>query len=401
MTKAARGGESSGNADFIDENVLDATIRELQGVAESANIGQVQSTINRKDNQHKNPETHQLIEPECDNQEIQDFQELMRISPRLWPCRLRIDALVGNGHFENIHKGLLIDSDKEITQDVAVFSVKKIEQANEKELRMIVNTFAETVKAGIHPNIVSLLAVQQQPDRLLIIVDSLFYPDLLTVLRESRSIRYDSRLQKKTVTMIGSDRLISMMLGCVYGCGHLIRHGITHRMLGASNVLVVGRALVKISGFGFANHRLLHQKQFEPRPAKQRWLAPEYFVREYASPTCGQSNIWSLGVLLWECASLGGTPYAQYPTQEAFHERIREKAAHLQPIPYSSPDLQSIIDQCCTYDREARPDMTDVIARKLEQISIDPESHIDFTVTNDNFNYLPVITALEQISAKL
>ena len=48
----------------------------------------------------------------------------MRISPRLWPCKLRIDALVGNGHFENIHKGLLIDSDKDITQDVAVFSVK-------------------------------------------------------------------------------------------------------------------------------------------------------------------------------------------------------------------------------------------------------------------------------------
>lgn len=100
-------------------------------------------------------------------------------------------------------------------------------------------------------------------DRLLIVLDSLFYPDLLNVLRESRVTRYDNRLQKKTATMIGSDRLISMMLGCVYGCGHLIRHGITHPMLAATNILVVGRALVKISEFGFANHRLLRQKQFE------------------------------------------------------------------------------------------------------------------------------------------
>ena len=80
---------------------------------------------------------------------------------------------------------------------------------------------------------------------------------------------------------------------------------------------------------------------------------------------------------------------------------MREKAAQLQPVPYCSAELQYIIEQCCTHDRESRPDMTDVIARKLEQLSIDPESHIDFTITSENFNYLPVITSLEQISAKL
>lgn len=83
------------------------------------------------------------------------------------------------------------------------------------------------------------------------------------MLRESRITRYDTRLQKKTASMINSDILISMMVNCAYGCGHLIRHGITHPMLSTINVLVVGRTLAKISGFGFANHRLLHQKQFE------------------------------------------------------------------------------------------------------------------------------------------
>uniref|UniRef100_A0AC34PUR4 Protein kinase domain-containing protein n=1 Tax=Panagrolaimus sp. JU765 TaxID=591449 RepID=A0AC34PUR4_9BILA len=396
VPKAVQSGivptEDFRNAVLVDENVLDATIRELQGIAESANVGDVLAGLEREEDKKidETNETQNLIEPESDNQDIQNFHELMRISPRLWPCRLRIDALVGTGQFGNIHKGLLIDSDRGTTHDVAVFSVKKIDQTNEKELASILNTFAETVKAGLHPNIISLLAVQQQPDRLLIVLDSLFYPDLLNVLRESRVTRYDNRLQKKTATMIGSDRLISMMLGCVYGCGHLIRHGITHPMLAATNVLVVGRALVKISGFGFANHRLLRQKQFESRPTKQRWLPPEYFVREYASPNCGQSNIWSLGVLLWEIASLGGTPYAQFPTPEAFQERIREKAAFLQPLSYCSGDFQAIIEQCCTYDREDRPDMTDVIARKLEQLSIDPEKHIDITVKDDNFNYSPV-----------
>ena len=217
---------------------------------------------------------------------------------------------------------------------------------------------------------------------MLAVVDSLFYPDLLSLLRDSKVTRFDARLQKKTVSMISSDRLISMMLGCVYGCGHLIRHGITHPMLASCNVLVVGRALIKISGFGFADHRLLHQRQFESRPRKQRWLAPEYFTREFAPPTCGQSNIWSLGVLLWEIAAFGGTPFAQFPTQEAFHERIREKQAFLQDLPYCSSELKSIIELCCTYDRESRPDMTDIIARKLEQISIDPEVIFKFYSCN-------------------
>jgi serine/threonine protein kinase len=407
ITKAIRFGIKDKAADEQpDENILDATIKELQGIAESANVGEVQHGTDLPEDVKQQNETdeemQQLIEPESDDsQEMQDFKELMRISPRLWPCRLRIDALSGNGHFGNINRGLLIDADKGTTHDVTVFSVKKTDELTPKEMHLMVKTFSETVKAGLHPNIVSLLAVQQQPDRLLVVVDSLFYPDLLSLLRDSRVTRFDARLQKKTVSMISSDRLISMMLGCVYGCGHLIRHGITHPMLAACNILVVGRALIKISGFGFADHRLLHQRQFESRPRKQRWLAPEYFTREFAPPTCGQSNIWSLGVLLWEIASFGGTPFHQFPTQEAFHERIREKQAFLPDLPYCSSELKSIIELCCTYDRESRPDMTDIIARKLEQISVDPEGHINVTIEVDNFAYPPVIAQLEQIVARL
>lgn len=80
---------------------------------------------------------------------------------------------------------------------------------------------------------------------------------------------------------------------------------------------------------------------------------------------------------------------------------MREKTAKLQHLSYCSEDLMSIIYQCCTYDRDSRPDMTDVIARKLEQISIDPESHIDISVKGNEFNYSPVIANLEQITAHL
>ena len=77
MSQPLLGGildEDSKKAGYIDENVLDATIRELQGVAESANIGQVQTTVDLKENYRKSPEAQLLIEPESDKQELQDFQ---------------------------------------------------------------------------------------------------------------------------------------------------------------------------------------------------------------------------------------------------------------------------------------------------------------------------------------
>lgn len=68
-----RSNENSRNADNVDENVLDATIRELQGIAESANVGDVLASFEPEENK-KTDETQNLIEPESDNQDMQNFQ---------------------------------------------------------------------------------------------------------------------------------------------------------------------------------------------------------------------------------------------------------------------------------------------------------------------------------------
>uniref|UniRef100_A0A7E4UTB0 Protein kinase domain-containing protein n=1 Tax=Panagrellus redivivus TaxID=6233 RepID=A0A7E4UTB0_PANRE len=295
----------------------------------------------------------------------------------------------------------MIEADQPSSVNVSVLSIKKIEQFNLEERKSIIKSLHNSVQAGSHQNVISLLAVQQQPDKLLVVLDDMFHPDLLAVLRESRAVRFDARVQKQVVSTLSSVHLIDIMLGCAEGCGHLIKQGITHPMLAACNVLVVGRTTVKISGFALANHRLLHQKQFEARPTKQRWQAPEYHVRECADPTCGQSNIWSLGVLIWEIMSLGGTPFAQYSTQEAFLSRIREKRAKLLPLEYCSAELNQLADLCCTFDRDARPDMTDVVIKRLTNIRNGQEDPINLTVDNVEFIYPRILPSLEQIVARL
>jgi hypothetical protein len=57
-----------------------------------------------------------------------------------------------------------------------------------------------------------------------------------------------------------------------------------------------------------------------------RWHAPEVlnttYGQSYSSKLTGESQSWSLGVLLWEIASFGATPYSQYQTTHEFVEAI-------------------------------------------------------------------------------
>uniref|UniRef100_A0A914E4C5 Protein kinase domain-containing protein n=1 Tax=Acrobeloides nanus TaxID=290746 RepID=A0A914E4C5_9BILA len=394
LTKAVQNGlKESANSTLqrskSEENPLD--------ILEKALISPLE------DNEPTGAEIHgeitKLLIPD-DSSEAHQFRDLLETAPQLWPRRLRIDAAVGTGHFGVINRGLLIDSENGLATEVTISNVKKLNNLNDKETKALMIVLSDAVKAQTHPNIISLLAVQQQPDRLLVVTDSMFYPDLLSLLRESRLIKYDGRLQKRTASMLSAERLIGMMNDTVSGAGHLIRNGISHPMLAASNVLVTGGVL-KISGFGFATHRHLHSRQFEARPTKQRWQPPEFFLSDLVPIQPGQSMIWSLGVLLWEIVSLGGTPYANIPTPEAFSARIREQTAKLTMPSYISQEIVSIIEMCCCYDKQKRPDMTDVISRKLELIAITPDIHIDLTFEQDEFPYLPILTGLEHIVAQI
>jgi serine/threonine protein kinase/Tfp pilus assembly protein PilF len=138
--------------------------------------------------------------------------------------------------------------------------------------------------------------------------------------------------------------------------------GIFHRDLKPQNVMLTDGGLVKILDFGLARRLNLDEADFDPsKPAMARttsvaetytarggtirYMAPEQFVTGQSSV---QSDIWALGVLLYELTS-GRHPFAR-PDAEDFQIirsiQFSDPPELDQIVPSVSVELKSVISLC-------------------------------------------------------
>jgi eukaryotic-like serine/threonine-protein kinase len=132
--------------------------------------------------------------------------------------------------------------------------------------------------------------------------------------------------------------------------GHAHEHGIVHRDLKSSNVVVTPEGGVKVLDFGIARHEerdeegALQTKERITQPGvvmgTPGYMAPEVIV---GKPADARADIWALGVILHEMTT-GALPFAG-PTPIEFASAIlKEPPAPLPPrVP---PMLRGIVQRC-------------------------------------------------------
>ena len=168
--------------------------------------------------------------------------------------------------------------------------------------------------------------------------------------------------------------------------GHAHEHGIVHRDLKSSNVVVTPESSVKVLDFGLAKHLergsggAMQTEEVSNRPTLAAvtepgvvmgtpgYMAPEVLVGQSADE---RADIWALGVILHEMAT-GALPFAGPTPMEFAAAILKEPPA---PLPARvSPNLRGIVQRCLAKDPGQRYRAAGEVRAALEAAASEPVS---------------------------
>ena len=216
--------------------------------------------------------------------------------------RLKIEDELGEGQFGKVYfawaTGIIKGEEK------TRVAVKTMKRGSSQETAEDFRKEMEIMMDFDHPNIVRLLGICTHDEPLYLITELMKHGDLKDYIRKARPNEMHPR------PLLSIAQLVDIAAQAASGVAYLASHKFVHRDIAARNCLVGEndkQLSVKISDFGMA--RDVYQEEYYRRRGGTlpiRWMAPEAITDGKYTV---ESDIWSLGVLLWEIFSFGYQPY--------------------------------------------------------------------------------------------
>jgi eukaryotic-like serine/threonine-protein kinase len=225
----------------------------------------------------------------------------------------------------------------------AVLKILKQGALTLEQMRSTVLREARMASAIEHPNVCAIYEVGEEGEEAFIVMQ--YVP--------GQSL--DKLIAKGPATL---QLILSAGIQIADGLSAAHSLGIFHRDLKPANVMLTDGGLVKILDFGLARRLPPEEMDFDPAKASRRkpgapiatytarggtiaYMAPEQFVTGQSSV---QSDLWALGVILYELAS-GRHPFAR-PDGDEFQSIRAIQFADPPPLDNIPPELSSVIF-CC------------------------------------------------------
>uniref|UniRef100_A0A4W3HAD8 Tyrosine-protein kinase receptor n=1 Tax=Callorhinchus milii TaxID=7868 RepID=A0A4W3HAD8_CALMI len=282
--------------------------------------------------------------------------------PEFPRAKLSLSRFLGSGAFGEVYEGNAVDilgeGSGESKVAVKVCEVGSVNPGFISFLYVLCRQFD-------HPHILRLLGVCLLNEPQYIILELMEGGDLLTYLRESRTLRR---------SLLDVTDLLDISLDVSKGCTYLEKMHFVHRDLAARNCLVSTKKYdnpnrtVKIGDFGLA--RDVYKNDYYRKRGEGllpvRWMAPESLIDGVFT---NYSDVWSFGVLLWEIATLGQQPYQTYSNLEVLH--FVRSGGRLETPSNCPDDVYSLMLKCWHREPKKRPSFR-YIQDKLEQLRKSP-----------------------------
>ncbi|KAK6978991.1 tyrosine-protein kinase Abl-like isoform X1 [Biomphalaria glabrata] len=242
---------------------------------------------------------------------------------------------LGGGQYGDVYEAIW----KRYNKIVAVKTLKEDTMALKDFLEE-----ASIMKEMKHPNLVQLLGVCTREPPFYIVTEFMAQGNLLDYLRQSNK------------EDIGPTVLMYMATQIASAMAYLEARSFIHRDLAARNCLVSEANLVKVADFGLA--RLMKDDTYTAHAGAKfpiKWTAPEGLAYNRFST---KSDVWAFGVLLWELATFGMSPYPGVDLTEVYH--LLEKGYRMERPPGTPPEIHTLMLKCWQWEPKDRPTFKEI-----------------------------------------
>eukprot|EP00045_Choanoeca_perplexa_P015889 m.206643 g.206643 ORF g.206643 m.206643 type:complete len:1226 (-) comp17107_c0_seq7:164-3841(-) len=156
---------------------------------------------------------------------------------------------------------------------------------------------------------------------------------------------------------------LSIFIQLTSALAYLHEKRILHRDLAARNVLLKSKqpCLIKLADFGLGRVLDVHAEYYRASTTRElpfRWQAPEACVQARFSMA---SDVWSLGIVIWEVLASGTRPYRDLPNVNAVVSWLRN--GQRLELPPDNTGLGKLVQSCWQSNPALRPTAEQALER--------------------------------------
>uniref|UniRef100_A0A1B0FBF7 Tyrosine-protein kinase Wsck n=1 Tax=Glossina morsitans morsitans TaxID=37546 RepID=A0A1B0FBF7_GLOMM len=260
--------------------------------------------------------------------------------------RLNVNDVIAEGTYGELITGKLLQSPSQSEGGTdCQLHVLALNDLSSTDQAKLIREFRNISKLGQHANILDFYGVSASSDYFYVIFEH------QSVILKRRLIESRRAPSSFRITTLSEQLVLQWIYEMASAMEYLEKFKVVHKRLCSHNIYVTDETTLKLSVFGPVPY-MANQKKVDIT----RWSAPEVLRYQRYSP---KSDVWSFGVVAWECCTLGGTPYSQLNNSKQLLDALQSGSRPARPS-FIFHDLYQMLLNCWTLEPSERSTFEDL-----------------------------------------